>query len=171
MINLSLARLKSSFSRLLQKEDRVFSCRIVDGSLLNSLLVWSWNVPFIIEGVSFSSLLLRSMRPVVFISNLLIVGQFSWWMALYASFMQLKTRLSSTGSHLSFRISLVETYLPKTKLAAAFCSRCSLLTCAFVKGEKTWSLKSIFDSIKHSASCFRSLNVVKFFSFFKTEIL
>ena len=40
--------------------------------------------------------------------------------------MQLNARLSSTGSQLSFRISFVETYLPKTKLAAAFCNRCSL---------------------------------------------
>ena len=92
-------------------------------------------------------------------------------MALCVNFITWKSRLSGTGSQEILGISLDFTYLPQTKLQIARCKRSSFFKCFEFNGAYTKSLKSIFDNNKLSASCFRNLKLVKFFSFFNTASL
>ena len=93
------------------------------------------------------------------------------YMALCVNFITWKSRLSRTGSQEILGISLDFTYLPQTKLKIARCKRSSFFKCFEFNGAYTKSLKSIFDTNKLSASCFRNLKLVKFFSFFNTASL
>ena len=93
-----------------------------------------------------------------------IAGKEASFIDLCISLSKLKVLCFSIGNHFKLVIPSMLTYVLQTKLEAANWTLCNFFVYSLVIGWCMKLLKLTFDNTKNSASCFLSLNVVKFFN-------